>query len=63
MKISRFYWFVQCNEQTSVLLSTYDIHIRIMKYGCCKECACVSAKIRDPGCACKKHDQYGQYGK
>ena len=26
-----------------------------MKYGC-KNCYCVSKKIRDPGCICKKHE-------
>ena len=31
-----------------------------MKYGCCKECLCASPKIRDPGCTCKKHDQYAE---
>ena len=27
-----------------------------MKYGCCKNCTCVSKKIRDPGCDCKNHE-------
>ena len=27
-----------------------------MKYGCCKNCNCVSKQIRDPGCTCKNHD-------
>jgi len=27
-----------------------------MKYGCCKNCSCVSKKIRDPGCTCNNHE-------
>jgi hypothetical protein len=27
-----------------------------MKYGCCKNCSCVSKKIRDPGCDCGNHE-------
>ena len=28
----------------------------VMKYGCCKECSCMSKKIRDPGCDCGNHE-------
>ena len=27
-----------------------------MKYGCCKNCSCVSEKIKDPGCNCDNHE-------
>ena len=27
-----------------------------MKYGCCKNCTCVSKKIKDPGCTCDSHE-------
>ncbi len=27
-----------------------------MKYGCCKNCNCVSKKIKDPGCKCGNHE-------
>ncbi len=27
-----------------------------MKYGCCRNCTCVSKKIRDPGCTCNNHE-------
>ena len=27
-----------------------------MKYGCCKNCSCLSKKIRDPGCECGNHE-------
>ena len=27
-----------------------------MNYGCCKNCSCVSKKVRDPGCTCNNHE-------
>ena len=49
-----------CYEQpTWYSIQVWDSYTD-MKYGCCKECTCVSQKIRDPGCPCKKHDQYNE---
>lgn len=30
-----------------------------MRYGCCKECKCISKNTRDPGCTCKNHLEDG----